>query len=193
MKLVKYIHPIKSVKKRKSDKYNNGKNFVISKKTATNLQKVILAIIQYLGDITYYKLTKLLYLIDLTALEKLGYTITGEIYLRHQEGPWLPNLKDVILSLNNFEIYSFFKKRIPMIKIGPSPRFDISLKEDEFEVVFQILKKYGNLNNTDVKRITYQTSPMKYILKQENLGENMYNKLIIYKNKTIIDNNLCST
>ncbi len=50
------------------------------------------------------------------AIERLGSSITGSIYLRQAEGPWIPKLKEVSNQLNNFEIELFFRSKIPYLK-----------------------------------------------------------------------------
>jgi uncharacterized phage-associated protein len=152
-----------------------------------SLQEVAFSILQCLGKITYFKLTKLLYLCDLYALERFGHTLTGEIYLRQQEGPWPPALKKQIPLLDGREIISSYSRNIPMIEIGPSPRFEISLNNETLEIIYEIAKKYGHLSNSKIKSVVYLSRPMRYILEQEKLGRDMRRVPIIYNNKTALE------
>ena len=48
------------------------------------------------GQMTYFKMTKLMYLVDLFALKKFGYSVASSIYLRQVEGPWPPDLDQAL-------------------------------------------------------------------------------------------------
>ena len=133
------------------------------------------------------RLTKLLYLIDLSAIDVLGHAITGEIYLRQPDGPWPPALQKRLPTLDGMEIVLSSRGGIPMISPGPSPRFEPALDNAALEVVADIVEKYGRLNNNEIKTIAYQTRPMRYVLGQEKQGRNMRNFAIIYKDKAAPD------
>lgn len=147
-------------------------------------EQVVYTIIKSLGEATYFKITKLLYFIDLTALERLGYMLTDTIYLRQQEGPWTPELKKVIKRFNNNEIILSYRKKIPIVKLGLPPRFSISLDNEELILINDIIQKYGQMSNSSIKTAAYITHPMRYLLEEENKGRNMKNSPILYKNET---------
>jgi uracil-DNA glycosylase family 4 len=149
----------------------------------SKFQQVVCSIVQSLGRITYFKLTKLLYLIDFAALEKFRETVTGEIYLRQPDGPWPPALQKQIKPLENREVILSSRKGIPMIEPGPCQRFTIELDERALEVISDILGRYGTLLNTQMKSIAYRTKPMRYILKEESRGRDMRRVAVIYKDK----------
>lgn len=182
--LSKYIHPLKGIKQQSKKPTSKIKP---SFDKLSKLDQCILAILQSAKDITYFKLMKLIFLADLTAINQLGYSITGSIYLRQQEGPWNPKLMDVLKKLNNFEIICYFRGRSPHVKIGSNPRFELRLQKQEMEILAKIISKYSSMTNSQIKTITYITKPMKYILRQERKGKKMLNKPVIYKDGTIID------
>lgn len=179
--LSKIVDPIKGIRKRQINKYKQLKleEFI----ETTTIQKLILLITQKLGKITYFKLTKLLYLIDLNALDKFGYTLTDGIYLRQQEGPWLQSLKKEVEILNGKEIISSFSGKTLFIGPGPAPRFTYDFDEHVLSLVLDILQKYRDYNNASIKTVVYRTPPMRYILKQESLGRDMRKIPVLYKNK----------
>ena len=184
--LAKFIDPKSGIKQsalRKTKDSNGTEQF----KSPTAFQKLILAIVRSLGRMTYFKLTKLLYLIDLKALQQLGCTLTEEIYLRQQEGPWPPALKKTIPYLQGQEVLLSFRKQIPIIEPGPSPKIEIDFDNKKLEVFGEVLEQYGHLDNASIKRVVYRTSPMRYILKQEKLGRDMRNIPLIYKNQTVLE------
>ena len=181
--LAKFVDPRKGIKNRKrirSQKLRDKSN----SKHPTDFQKLICAIVNSLGKMTYFKLTKLLYLIDLNALINIGHSITNEVYLRQQEGPWPPALKNAIPPLEGYDINLSFRGKIPVIEPGPSPRIDIDFDDKALETIEEVLERFGHLDNRGVKVAVYKTKPMNYILKQEKLGRDMRKTPIIYKNMT---------
>ncbi len=153
----------------------------------SSFQMLITAIVNSLGKITYFKLTKLLYLIDLHALERLGRTLSGEIYIRQKEGPWPPKIFPTIEALGDSEISTHFSGKFPSVMPGPSPQIKWAFINEELEVIEDVLNRYGNLTNAGIKMAAYRTPPMQYIRQQEKLGINMVNKPVIYKNNTAPD------
>lgn len=148
-------------------------------------QRVTHAVVESLGRVTYFKLTKLLYLIDLNALRRLGRTLTGEIYLRQEEGPWPPALRKMIEPLEGREILISFRGRTPMVEPGPSPRIRMEFTSDELEVIEEALRRYGELNNAGIKMAAYRTRPMRFVREQEKQGRDMRNTPVIYKDRAL--------
>ncbi len=146
-------------------------------------QQLVLTVVEALGEVTYFKLTKLLYLIDLSALRKFGSTLTGEVYLRQKDGPWPPRLWDAIGALDGWEIVRPPRRRLPMVGLGPSPRFDVELDDAALDIVAAVLERYGDMDNSGIKRAAYHTNPMRYILRQEKHGRNMRNAPVMYKDR----------
>ncbi|MCW4053138.1 MAG: hypothetical protein NWE78_08030, partial [Candidatus Bathyarchaeota archaeon] len=79
----------------------------------SDFQRVMFTVVEAIGQVSYFKLTKLLYLIDLRALQELGRALTGEIYLRQKEGPWPPALPKSIKPMEGREIIGFFRRGKP--------------------------------------------------------------------------------
>ncbi len=180
--LSKFIDPRIGVKRLKTKSQNT--NF--DETSFRSLIEIIYTVVSSLKQVTYFKLMKLLYLIDLAALEKLGETATGKLYLRQQEGPWSPDIQKTICEMNNFEI-QYYHSKIPVVRVGKSPRVDKISNEKYMNIINDVLNKYGQLDNTKIKIAAYRSKPMQYVLKQEKLNRDMRKKPLIYKNKTIID------
>lgn len=183
MRLAKQVSPDKGLVKTRKRRLPDGK--LVGLPLGQPFDQVISAIVGALGKITYFKLTKLLYLTDLTAIRRLGHTISGEIYLRQPDGPWPPRLQKAIPILDGHEITRSFAKRMPIVQPGPAPRFDVTLDDDELDVIAEVVEKYGALNNTAIKIVAYRTAPMRYILAEEAKGQDMRHKPIIYQDKTV--------
>ena len=120
----------------------------------------------------------------MTALTKIGRTLTDEIYLRQQEGPWPPALKKAIPPLEGREVLLSYRGRIPIIESGPSPRIRIEFNDQELEIIGEVLERFGYMDNRGIKVSVYRTPPMRYVLKQEKLGRDMRRVPVLYKNMT---------
>lgn len=182
MKLSKLVDPIHGLIMRKRTEYGRQEK-LFDFAVPTPLQRVIVAIVEMLGQITYFKLTKLLYLIDLKSLRKLGHTVTGEIYIRQEEGPWPPSLKTKLTQLKDREIISSFAQSGPRIRPGPSPRFRTMFSYDTLNIITEVIHEYGRFSNAKLKSAVYLTKPLKYVLKEEKKGRDMRKVPLIYKDK----------
>ena len=136
---------------------------------------------------TYFKLTKLLYFVDLLSLRKLGHTVASEIYLRQVEGPWPPKVDKALSAMQGYEVRRFLVGRTPMVAPGPSPRFEVQLDDDILETIAEVYETYGSLTNSGIKTAVYRTDPMRFILQEESKGKDMRNKPVLYKDKTASD------
>lgn len=153
----------------------------------TRFFKLAQLILSRLGKISYFRLTKLLYLVDYYSIEKLGVSTTGEIYLRQLEGPWPPALK----KLTSLPSSKFFiitnRNKIPYIELDSTVNMTfnntISFDTDILDVIEYVILAYGYLNNREIKTAAYLTKPMKYILNQEKKGRDMRRIPVIYANK----------
>lgn len=171
--LSKYVDPIKGLKQRKKHKVK------ISFSSTKKLQSLISAIdftVQHLGKLSKFKLTKLLYLADLRAIESTGKGITGAIYLRQVDGPWPPDLDKALKHINGSEIIMEYRGKIPYICAGPNPSFISTLDKDNVSILLDTFKRYGSYSNGRIKSAVYKTQPMKKIIDKEKRGENLLNK-----------------
>jgi uncharacterized phage-associated protein len=134
---------------------------------------------------TYFKLTKLLYFVDLAAIKKLGHMVAGDVYLRQVDGPWPPKLQQALKEIDGFEVRSFFTRHVPIVAPGPSPRGDVQLDDDILRIIVDVYESYGRMSNAEIKAAVYRTAPMQYVLREERGGKDMRNKAILYKDKTI--------
>jgi len=159
----------------------------------SRFQQVAYAMLLAMGKTSYFKLTKLLYLVDLNALTKLGHTLTGEIYLRQREGPWPPAMQKQLPALGGREMLFSFAQRLPFAAPGPSPRFEPRLDERALNIIAETLAVYGQLGNSALKTSAYLTSPMRHILKQEKAGRDVSRVPVLYKDKTAVELDRCTT
>ena len=180
MLLAKQVHPVRGLIERKQREL---KPVRLAVDQPTALQQAVKTILEMKGRLTFFKLTKLLYLADLQALKVLGHAFAGNVYLRQVDGPWLPNLDKELKPMDGFEVRRFFAHRLPMVALGPSSRFETRLEEAILEIITEVVEKYGDLTNAEIKMAVYQTEPMRYILREERAGKDMRNKPVLYRDK----------
>lgn len=181
MRLAQLVHPVNGILEKKPKRVAKVSLFPAG---ATPMQQVARTIVDTLGTITYFKLTKLLYLVDLLALERLGHTVASDIYLRQADGPWPPNLDAQLKALAGHELRRYFARGLPMVAPGPAPRCEVDLDDDILDLVAQVLRKYGQHSNAQIKTAVYLTAPMRYVLREEDTGRDMRRKPVIYRNQT---------
>jgi uracil-DNA glycosylase family 4 len=184
MRLSKLVHPLSGLIKTKKINVNTK---TIYNSGTTPIQQVIRTFLDLGQRMTYFKLTKLLYLFDLHSQEKLGYAFASDTYLRQVDGPWPPSLYKAISAMDGYEVKKFFSGRIPCVQIGPSSRTDIHLTDEILEIITEVWDKYQSFNNSAIKVAAYRTEPMQLILEAESQGKKMLNKpIVLKKNKSIL-------
>jgi uracil-DNA glycosylase family 4 len=182
MLLSKIVHPVKGMIKKKNKSRAKTPSFVPA--GASTMQEVARVLLDLGGRMTYFKMTKLMYLVDLFSLERFGHPVASNLYLRQVDGPWPPDLDKELEAMQSHEVRRFFTRRIPMVAPGPSPRFEVQLDNDILEVISEVIRTYGAMSNTEIKIAVYRTEPMRFILQEESKGKKMVNKPVLYKDKT---------
>ena len=182
IKLSHAVSPAEGIKKKATSKPTRSANL----NTNVRLVDMIATIVAEARSVSFFKLTKLLYLIDCKYLEKFGESISGGIYLRMQEGPWIPSLKNIINDYNHELFELNFAARKPIL-CSIDNFYETSLSEVEREFILEIVRSYSNVDDAGIKVVVYLTKPMKYILRAEKEGRNMLKIPVLYKNCTVID------
>lgn len=184
MALAKIVDPVKGMLSPKKPVHQKAKPALL-RSGLTSLQQAARAFLELSGRMTYFKLTKLLYLSDLTAVDILGHMIASDVYLRQVEGPWPPKLDQALRAMDGFEVRRFFSHRMPMVDIGPSPRHEGGLDENTLRIIVDVFQRFGQMTNAEIKAAVYRTAPMQYVLRAEKEGRDMRNKAVLYQGKTI--------
>ncbi len=180
MMLAKLVHPLRGLIESKQRETRP-----LPFQQPTPVQQAVRAMLEMKERLTFFKLTKLLYLADLQAMKVLGHTFAGDIYLRQVDGPWLPTLDKELRAMDGFEVRRFFAHNLPMVCRGPSPRFETKLDDPALEILAAVVAKYGDLTNAQVKTAAYQTDPMRHVLRAERAGKDMRNKPVLYREKSV--------
>lgn len=166
--------------KKITNRSNQNNSFDVSKQA--KLLAMTEYIVYYLKNVTFFKLTKLLYLIDYNYLIKNSTTISNCIYLRMQEGPWIPYLKNIVQESKN--IRSFKNNGKPTLMYS-SNNTTFNLSKDEIRFIEEFVEKFKDTTDSDIKKRVYLTKPMKYILRKEKNSAMMLKTPVLYKNCTV--------
>lgn len=135
------------------------------------LERLMVAVVSLLGSTSYFRLTKLLYFADLRATTQLGRSLTGQLYLRAQEGPWSPGLRDALARLRGHEVVCSGRGPSLTLRPGPQPRFAAELDEQALEILAEVLARYSARSEAELKTAAYLTPPMREMLVREQRGE----------------------
>lgn len=184
MRLSKVVHPVKGLIQRKSPR---ARTAGLLAGAASPMQQVARVLLELGGQMTYFKMTKLMYLVDLFALERLGHTVASDIYLRQVDGPWPPDLDKALTSMQGYEARRSVAHMVPVVAPGPASRFQIELNDNVVGIIAEVYRRYGSMNNAAIKAAVYRTDPMRFILRCERQGTKMLNKPVLYKGKTAQD------
>lgn len=173
MGLARLVDPVRGIKPQR------GTRAVKTLMQPSPFHEVVKTIVDQLGGVSYFKLTKLLYLADYAATQTLGSKISGQVYLRQQEGPWTPALKDAVIAMNGYEVRSTVIRGQSHVERGPSPRFRVNLSEDALRVVLETTDRYGGRSDAEIKTAAYLTRPMREMLRAERTGEKTRNAIVL--------------
>jgi uracil-DNA glycosylase family 4 len=179
--LANNINPLTGFKKHKQLKNLNKMELAND-----NLHSLVLLILDYYKNISYFKLTKLLYLVDLYYITNKGYSFTNEIYLRQKDGPWPPALNKKIKYLEDKGIISQ-KYLSHYLTIFYNGGIEFDVNENDKKEIINIIDKYKKFDNAKIKFVVYRTKPMSFILTKEKEGLSYINKPVIFNNKTVLE------
>ena len=173
------VSPLTGLKK---TAFNQRKAEGAKTKKQQKLREMAEYIVYRLQNVSFFKLTKLLFLTDLNSLRERNITISNSIYLRMQEGPWIPYLKNIIqesTAIRTIGTYGKYKLIYSVVDI-PS-----GLNQQEINIIEKVLQKTKDCDEGQIKTMVYLTPPMKYILREEKKGRSMLKVPIIYNNRTV--------
>jgi len=185
IKLSHFVDPTKGLKRQPLATQQRT-----TKSIGTNLNNTLLnmtwVIVSELKTISFFKLTKLIYMIDYVHFKEFGTSLSGSIYLRMQDGPCVPTLKNIIKEHEGKLFITAFNKKKPIIS-RISDNYKSNLNEKQKKIIYNIINKYIDSTDAAVKIAVYRTDPMQYILEQEKKGRNMTKVPVLYKDKSVIE------
>ena len=145
----------------------------------SKLTEAIDSILHVTGAISRFKLTKLLYLADLASVTNTGRGITGCVYLRQEDGPWPPMLTAAIAALEEDGLLLQTRRKGTLVLTMARTEATEHLAESDIDFIAQIVGRYGQLSDFQLKTTTYRTQPMRQLLRAEKKGEATNNRVVL--------------
>lgn len=147
--------------------------------TSPRLADVISSLVAQTGPVSKFKLAKLLFLADLTAMNLAGDGLTGSVYLRQEDGPWPPEMDSALDLLHGTEVLTQTRGGRQFVLPITSARRGGSLSESDLDILVQVTRRYGHMTDFQIKVASYRTRPMRSILAAEKRGEPTNNRIVL--------------
>ena len=179
-------HLVDPIKGLKTQAIKTKQSIAKSANANSRLLDMAMAIIVELQTVSFFKLTKLLYLIDFNYYKEFGTSMSGNVYLRMQEGPWIPNLRNIANEFNKNLFTTAFIKGKSVLSYKEND-YANGLSYEQEKYIKTIVAKYVDSTDAAMKIAAYRTAPMRYILEQEKAGRNMTRTPVLYKDTSILD------
>lgn len=129
---------------------------------------------QYSKETGTIELVKLFYLIDVAYYRLFGKTLSGTQYIRAEKGPYSREITNELCKLDNKGIKRELKpsrgfSSFPKVAWSIADGFDITpvLRQDEKELIKQVLNKVKGLDPQELEKLSYKTEPMQDIIAKE--------------------------
>lgn len=154
-------------------------------KTAESVARAVRAILHAQGEVSYFALHKLLYLMEWTYMNERGKRLTGAYFIRQKDGPYctdlhLTKLKAAIPEIRIRKASRSLYLRLPEKDLFADERAAGNTESETLEFLRNQLTKFGGKSDSDLKTRAYLTPPMKAILKREKgAATNLYNAPIL--------------
>lgn len=137
----------------------------------SRFRRVLLYVVEALGEVNVTKLQKVLYLADLEHFVETGTTMTGARWVRYTHGPMAKALVPSTGLMDGHEITVDAEPAGPyearMFRPGPSPRFRPDLAPEERQTLDRVIALTRNLTAREVIALAYNTAPMRVLQRIE--------------------------
>jgi len=139
--------------------------------TGDKFDQALVYVVRQLGQVNVTKLEKVLYLADLEHFHRTGARITDARWVRYKKGPLAYRLNHSRKELNGHEVAVANEpqgdREANVFRIGPAPRFEPQLSEDERRDLDTIITMSRHLNSDEMIALAYNTTPMRFLLAKE--------------------------
>jgi uracil-DNA glycosylase family 4 len=135
----------------------------------------ILGIAKYLlcskGTLTYFQLHKLAYLTEYVHVRHSGRRLTSAYFIRQDEGPYCTDLEINKLRRADGSIRTSSDGGKLRLSLGedrtPQLFEQTALSEQARSAADEVLRRYGDKDDSELKTAAYLTAPMRVLLRQE--------------------------
>jgi uracil-DNA glycosylase family 4 len=143
----------------------------------TDIIPIVKEILMSMGNVDYFKLHKLYYLVEYNYFKETKQRLTSAYIVRQKDGPYCTDLHIQKLKKGMPEIE--IKERNGNLFVGFSTNLFtdyIHLNGRTGTIIKDVVEKYGRLSNEEIKTKVYLTTPMRNFLKLEKQAHlNLYN------------------
>lgn len=137
------------------------------------------------NGISYFAMHKLYFLAEVAMLEETGERLTNAYVIRQKDGPYctalhLTKLRSMVQDLLVYRVGEQLR-----LKVGPQGDLwgdgeSKMLSEKELRIIDHTVAQYGDCSDTELKRISYLSRPMRDVLKKEKLlNVNLFNTAVL--------------
>lgn len=157
-----------------------------SGKTKPDIAAVAKAILLRGGARSYFSLHKICYLTELSFARVHGKRMTQAYFIRQKDGPYCVDLQLQRLKRTGLHFETSSRAGKLWISLSAPGMFNEDaetavLEALESRVIDDVLAKYSDTTDERLKTISYITSPMRKILRYEQLGSNQLNAPISFE------------
>lgn len=147
-----------------------------SKQIDELVQYCVRALLKRAGELTYFKLHKLFYLLEYAHFRATGERLSHAYIIRQKDGPYVTDLNVGVLRRKMDDIQVVQSGSKISLRLRASPGLfvedDNRVEADEGldRLIGDVWKRYGAVSNDQLKTAVYMTSPMRSLLRAEKYG-----------------------
>lgn len=137
------------------------------------------------NGVSYFALHKLYFLAEVAHMEAVGERLTNTYVIRQKDGPYCVDLHIAKLQTLISGIVIDKRSNVMQLKLDPQQSFEINedtitLTKKEVKSIDKTVARYGALTDTELKRVTYLSTPMRTLLRKEKkLRVNLFNTAVL--------------
>ena len=153
----------------------------------TDALVVVKEIARLKPKLSYFSLHKLFYLVEYKAVQELGHRLTQAFIVRQKDGPYCTDLHLTKLK-NSFSNLKIIEPKGDIIFYHQSAGLfdgkDNDLEKEAMSVINEVMEEYGEDDDFRLKSRVYTTGPLRWMLKAEKKGLNLFNAPIDFSKKS---------
>lgn len=146
-----------------------------------DVAELVKRIIQECGEITYFALHKLMFLVEYESLKKLNSRLTTATYIRQKDGPYCVDISlgRIRTSISGVRVIKAGDKTVLKF-MGRGAQNDLFQRDNlSGDLVSEVVGKLRGRGDADLKRAAYLTRAMRNVLSDERRGINRLNSPVL--------------
>jgi uracil-DNA glycosylase family 4 len=150
--------------------------------TKAGILKIAQNLLNSRGEVSYFELHKLAYLVEYVHVRRFGRRVTSGYFIRQKDGPYCTDLQIDRLTRADASIRILNRGgRLILMRKGATQTDLFGEDEEELSLeikgaIEEVLQRYNYKSEAELKTAVYLTAPMRYILRREQREKiNLYN------------------